>query len=52
MEKNTISIPDQEALKDAAIASVVNAPSLMDWKKRAHPHRTLPIDAFLGNFTL
>jgi hypothetical protein len=51
MEKTSFSAADEPTLKAAAIASILERPSLMEWRVKAHPHRTFPIDAGLGSFT-
>jgi hypothetical protein len=51
MDNAAISTADEAAFKEAAIASIVKAPSIMKWRIKAHPRRTFSIDLALGSLT-
>lgn len=51
MERKSISAADKSALKDAAISLIVKSPLIMDWRIKAHPHRTFSVDVGLGSMT-
>lgn len=51
MERKSISAADKSALKDAAISLIVQSPLIMNWRIKAHPHRTFSVDVGLGSMT-
>jgi hypothetical protein len=52
MEKGSVSITDDAALKEAAIALIVEEPLLMEWRITAHSNWIFPVDAGLGSLTM
>ena len=49
MDNAAISTADEAAFKEAAIASIVKAPSIMEWRIKAHSHWMLPGDLAFGS---
>lgn len=52
MEQTSFCAADEPRLKAAAIASIVKVPTLMEWRIKAHPRRTISIDIALGTIVL
>ena len=51
-ERITIPIADEAVLKDAAIASIVKEPTLMEWRIKAHSHWIFPADVGFGSLAV
>lgn len=52
MEKTSFCAADEPRLKAAAIASIVKAPTLMEWRIKAHSHWIFPADVGFGSLAL